>query len=354
MLGANFTITNASILLLFTAILSYSPYLTIAAGFLGITAIFFSQKTTQASSVYKTLGILFVIVCVGLLNLRIEINYQYLLFIATIFLLIFISKTEFTDSINIFFLALFLSFVYRFDDFSQLFIVWQTFGDNATSVLTNSQFSSSGIFSLNRLALAIVFMVVMTALFKTSIYLKVVIFAAAFFIAGLINSRALYVALFLSILFLISNLFKNNEKRNSFIIFLVFIFTMFAFYIIVETFSSGVRSSTLNLSLSCINSTIEFFVGDPICAKNVVQRDFDSIYLVLFAFYGFFGAMLFFIGILFFCFGCKIRYLLDFIFILIIFLIVHSLDVSYTNPEFFIPFIIAQFLSNNSYKENEV
>ena len=129
---------------------------------------------------------------------------------------------------------------------------------------------------------------------------------------------------------------------------------MFGFYTIVETFSSGVRSSTLNLSLSCINSTFEFFVGDPICAKNVIQRDFDSIYLVLFAFYGFLGSVLFFLGIIFFCIGCKLKNFIDFILILIIFLLVHSLDISYTNPEFFIPFIIAQFFSNNSYKENEV
>lgn len=354
MFGANLTITNASILLLYLAILAYSPYLTIAAGFLGITAIFFGQNTTETVSAYKIFSILLVIFCIGLLNLRIEINYQYLLLTATFFLLIFISKTQFTDTKNIFFLALIASFFYRFDDYSQLFSVWLAFGDNATGILTNAQFSDSGIFSLNRLALALVFMVIMSVMLKTSFYQKVLMFSSAYFIAGIIGSRALYFVLALSIIYYFYAFFRGNENRGNLILFFTSILLAIILYYVIVAFSSGVRSNTLGLSLDCINTTTEFLLGNPICAQNTISRDFDSLYLVLFAFYGFLGSVLFLLGIIFFCIGCKLKNIIDPIFILIIFFLVHSLDISYTNPEFFIPFIIAQFLSNNSYKENEV
>ena len=138
--------------------------------------------------------------------------------------------------------------------------------------------------------------------------------------------------------------------------FFIFVFALYYSRI----FSSGgflsgeIRIQYLSSILSCLNNTEKILFGDIACTNLMVKSDYDSMYLILFAKFGIFGPLLMLLGSIFYCLGSKDLTSYIFVITFAIFLIVHAIDVSYTKPEFFIPFLSAKLalLLRKHEKEN--
>lgn len=346
---SNISLKSLAIMFLFAAIFTYSHYLLIAAGFLGLVSGMLDKN--ESATLYGIVGVAASFGVTFLIQMQLtEADLIYLYMLSSLFIFIFLITTDFRDSRKEFYIALVFALIYRSSDYYEVFSTFSVFGFNAGYLLQYSQFQDIGLNSINRLAASIAAILLFATALKTPVLFRLFLIVFSFLISQIIFSRVLlalcFFAIFLNIVFYI----KSLKIRN--LIIVVAGLLMLSTFPYLDLTTDSRYISVLNL-MSCFQSYEEFFFGNYACARIIQKSDFDSIQIYLLAFNGLIGLVVWALGIMMFCLSGKDVRFYKFSLCLAPFFAIHLIDVSVTKPEYFIPFLFTRLMENTTEELNQ-